>query len=293
MFGDKQAKLSDIYVFPDLEPLISQSEDIINDYIDSETLLCSSKLRYCIFEGESQIGKSSLLHMLFLKYYEKGYYPILLQGNNIGLDDIDKTVKKAFKTQYSEDAAGYEKFRQLDNDLKVLLIDDLHTSKLIKPIRQDAINKFFDLFHHAFITIDTAYSLLPQTKIEFEAISLFSIKPFGYKKCDDLVEKFLTLKEPLSLCNDSSHLDRVKHTFEQLREILHDKLIPSYPVFVLSIIQALTESVPLNLNETSYGYCYQTLIHYALSKAGVSKDDFDSYVNIITELAFHLGMTSI
>lgn len=164
---DKQARFSDIYVFPDLELLSSKSENIINDYVDSETLLYSNKTKHCILEGESQIGKSSLLHMLFLKYYEKGYYPILLQGNNIGLEDIDKIVKKAFKTQYSEDPTDYDKFRQLDNDLKVLLIDDLHTSKLIKSVREDVINKFFDLFPRAFITIDTAYSLLPQSKIEF------------------------------------------------------------------------------------------------------------------------------
>ena len=42
------------------------------------------------------------------------------------------------------------------------------------------------------------------------------------------------------------------------------------------------------MNETSYGYCYQTLIHQALNNAGVSKDDIDSYINIITELAFHM-----
>ena len=224
--------------------------------------------------------------MLFLKYYEKGYYPILLQGKDISSDDIDKIVQKAFKTQYTEAPIDYEKFKQLNNDLKVLLIDDLHTSKLNKYTRQNAMNKFFDLFTRTCITIDTAYSILPQSKTEFKDICLFSIKPLGYKKCNDLVEKYLTLKEP-SFLHDPSHLDKIKHTFKQLREILGDKLIPSYPVFVLSIIQAL-EFRPLNLNETSYGYCYQTLIHYALNKAGVLKDDLDSYINIITELAFRM-----
>lgn len=77
-FSDKQVKLSDIYVFPDLEALSSKSENAINDFIDSETVLNNSQFKNCIFEGDSQIGKSSLLYMLFLRFFDKGFYPILL-----------------------------------------------------------------------------------------------------------------------------------------------------------------------------------------------------------------------
>jgi hypothetical protein len=286
MLNDKQVKLSEIYIYPDLEILTPKAEDIIEDYIDSETLLYSNKKKHCIFEGESQIGKSSLLHMFFLKYYEKGYYPILLQGKDIDSEEIDKIIRKAFKTQYSEIPINYEKFKQFKKDLKVLLIDDLHNSKLNKYTKQSAINKFIDLFSYSYITIDAAYSILPESKTKFEDISLFSIKPLGFKKSNDLVGKYLTLKEP-SLVHDPSYLDNVKHYFRQLREILGDKLIPSYPVFILSIIQAL-QFRPLNLNETSYGYCYQTLIHYALNNVGITKDDIDTYINILTELAFYM-----
>lgn len=290
MFSDKQVTLSDIYVFPDLETLTSKSEDTIDDYIDSEKLLYHNKARNCIFEGESQVGKSSLLYMLFLKYYEKGYYPILLKGKDISSDDIDKIVQKAFKSQYTEDPTSYEKFKQINNDLKVLLIDDFHASELNKYARHNAIKISFDLFSRTLITIDTAYSIIPQIQAELKDICSFSIKPLGYKKSNDLVDKYLTLKDSSLINNTQIHLDKTKHTFNQLRQILGDKLIPSYPVFVLSIIQAL-EYTPLNLNETSYGYCYQTLIHHALNNAGVSKDDIDSYINIITELAFHMFTT--
>ena len=286
-FGDKQVKLSDIYVFPDLETLSSKSENVINDFIDSETLLDNSEFKNCIFEGNSQIGKSSLLYMLFLRFYGKGFYPILLDGKDVTSDNIDKIVQKAFKSQYAEDSISYEKYKQINSDLKVLLIDDLHTSKLKNYTRHDAIKNFFDLFSRTLITIDTAYSMIPQVQAEFKDICSFSIKSLGYKKKNDLVEKYFALKESQSLQPNQISLDRIKHTFDQLTQILGDKLIPSYPVFVLSIIQAL-EFQPLNLNETSYGYCYQTLIHHALNNAGVSKDNIDSYINIITELAFHM-----
>lgn len=285
--NDKQVKLSDIYVFPDLDTLNLKSEDIIDDFIDSESLLDNSQFKNCIFKGDSQIGKSSLLYMLFLKFYDKGYYPIILDGKDINSDNIDRIVQKAFKSQYTEDPTAYEKYKQINNDLKVLLIDDLHTIKLNKNARHNAIKLFFDLFSRTLITIDTAYSIIPEIQTELKDTRSFSIKPLGYKKSNDLVEKYLILKEPSFIDTPQIHLDKTKYIFNQLRQILGDKLIPSYPVFVLSIIQAL-EYIPLNLNETSYGYCYQTLIHHALNNAGVSKDDIDSYINIITELAFHM-----
>jgi len=286
-FDDKQVKLSDIYVFPDLETSTSKSENVIDDFIDSETLLDNDQPKNCIFEGDSQVGKSSLLHMLFLKFYDKGFYPILLDGKDIPSDNVDKIIQKAFKSQYTEDPTSYEKFKQINNDLKVLLIDDLHTIKMKKHVRHNAIKIFFDLFPRMFITIDTAYSIIPYIQTEFNDICSFSIKSLGYKKSNDLVDKYLTLKDSSLINTTQMHLDKTKHTFNQLRQILGDKLIPSYPVFVLSIIQAL-EYAPLNLNETSYGYCYQTLIHHALNNAGVPKDHVDAYSNIITELAFHL-----
>lgn len=286
-FSDKQVRLSDIYVFSDLEPLTSNSEDAIDDFINSETLLDNSHFKNCIFEGDSQIGKSSLLYMLFLKFYDKGFYPILLDGKDISSDNVDKIIKKAFKSQYTKDPTSYEKFKQINNDLKVLLIDDFHTSKLKKYARHNVIKIFFDLFSQTLITIDTAYSIIPQIQTEFKDICSFSIKSLGYKKKNDLIEKYLALKEPSFINTPQILLDKTKHIFNQLSHILGNKLIPSYPVFVLSIIQAL-EFQPLNLNETSYGYCYQTLIHHTLNNAGVSKDAIDSYMNIITELAFHM-----
>jgi predicted MPP superfamily phosphohydrolase len=289
-FGEKQVELCDVYVFPDLEILSSKPENTaIDKFIDSERLLDNDQYRNCILEGDGQIGKSSLLYMLFFRFYEKGFYPILLHGNDITSDNVDGIIQKAFQLQYAQDSTSYDRFKQVDKHLKVLLIDDLHSSKWNKSTRSKGIKTFLDLFSRSFITLDTAYSIVPQIQTESKGTHLFSIKPLGFKKSDDLVQKYLAVKDPTSLHSDQDHLERTKRAFNQLRQVLRDKLIPSYPAFVLAIVQAL-EHKPLNLNETSYGYCYQTLIHLALANAGVSKDDIDSYINIITELAFHMFM---
>lgn len=57
-------QLSDIFVFPDLEPLSDISSECLQ-YIDSEELLGNSIIeRVSVLEGENQAGKTSLLQML-------------------------------------------------------------------------------------------------------------------------------------------------------------------------------------------------------------------------------------
>ena len=101
-----------------------------------------------------------------------------------------------------------------------------------------------------------------------------------------LVERYIKYRYADTIDNEE-FFDKVKVTFDKLCHVLGNKLIPPYPVFVLTIIQAL-DYTPLNINETSYRYCYQTLIHLALSNVGVTKDHIDSYINFITELAFEI-----
>jgi len=120
----------------------------------------------------------------------------------------------------------------------------------------------------------------------FKKAKFYSIKPLGYAKRNSLVENYIKYSH-----SDTNYIEdmlvRVRDTFDKLTIVLGNKLIPPCPVFVLTIIHSL-DYTPLNLNETSYGYCYQTLIHLALSNSGVRKDHIDSFVNFITELAFQM-----
>jgi hypothetical protein len=285
-FDGRKVNLSDIYIFPDLEAIEGDSKNIIDDYIDSETLLTSSEIKNCILEGDGQIGKTSLLNMLFLRFYTLGYYPIIIEARELTANKLDKVLHKAFKSQYSDDTYLYEKYRQLDKKKKVILIDDFQSSNISKEETDIVLNYLFDLFERTIITIDSAYGALPQIQTELEDIKMFTIKSLGYSKSNDLVENYFKIKEPKLMSNDQQFLEKTGSTFNQLNQILGNKLIPSYPIFILSIVQAL-EYKPLNLDETSYSYCYHTLIHHALNNAGVCKNDIDTFINILTEYAYY------
>jgi hypothetical protein len=285
-FGNKKASLSDLYVYPHLEDMNKEFKNKMEDYVDSSKLLQMDKEGTYILEGESQIGKSSLLKRLAFEMYEKGYYPVLLNAKKISNDNVERQIKEVFRSQYINKEDSYDRYRQLPKDKKVLLIDDFHSCRLYKEQRNKLLEGFSEIFKFVFVAIDTAHVVLPQYQSSFKNAKFYSIKPLGYAKRNLLVEKYIQLSY-----SDTDGIEglfiKVRDTFDKLTNVLGNKFIPSFPVFVLTIIQSL-EYTPLNLNETSYGYCYHTLIHLALSNSGVHKDHIDSFINFLTELAFEI-----
>ena len=280
------SKLSDLYVFPDIE-MIEFDQSHFEDYIDSETLINNINITKCIIEGDGQSGKSSLIHMLFKKYYASNLYPLIIYGHYIDKPDLEKILKQSFINIYSDSDIDFDRYKQLEKSKKVLLIDDFHLFKINAKLAFDMIKDASKLFNQIILTVDTAYSLIPQLQADFEDFDFFALKPLGYKKRNDLIRQYHLIKENPLLLNDEVLLQKTKETFDQVRQILGDRIMPSYPIFILSILQAL-DYKPLSLNETSYGYCYQTLLHYALvTGANLPNDEIDTYINYLKELAFH------
>ena len=243
-------------------------------------------LNYYVLDGESQIGKSSLISMIYLKMYETGIVPVMLQGQDLKDDKLNKYVKRAFKAQYEAGDKEYDRFEQLEPSRKLLLIDDYHESKLNAETTTRIIANAKLQFGKAVFVIGSEQMISPSTRAQFHGISIYKILPLGYKKRNELIEKYLYLKQNPFTLNDTIFIEQVKVAFDSVQVILGDRLMPSYPLYILSILQAL-EYKPLKQNETSLGYCYQTLIHYSLHKSGVSNDDLDAYFNFLTELAYN------
>lgn len=277
-------KLSDVFVFPDLDPIGKEGNSFFENYIDASTLL-NSQNKHAVLTGESQTGKTSLLSYLYLKFYENGFTPVLLSGKDIKDDSLSKYIKKAFKQQYNASELDINKFEQLAIEKKVLLVDDYHESKINSEYTKKIITQAIKSFGGAFFFISSEEMLVPAIRTDFHEISLFRILPLGYKKRNELIERYLMLKENKYTINEQSFLDQVQTSFDMVQRVLGDKLMPSYPIFILSILQAI-EYKPLKQSETSSAYCYQTLLHYSLHKAGVGNEELDTFFNFLTELAY-------
>ncbi|WP_347841545.1 metallophosphoesterase [uncultured Draconibacterium sp.] len=284
-------KLSDFYIFPDLERTEQNSSDI-DSFYDSEKLISETSFSTCIIEGENQSGKTSLLSMLYRKFVENEKYPLLIDCKSFKTTEVDKVLKSAFFQQYSGEALDFERYLQYEQSKKIILLDNLQglsfNSKTIKRIIEDLELRFGKVI----IITNTLYGLLSKIEAEFEELAVFSLRPLGYRKRNKLIENYHRLSIPVSTITDEILLERTKHSFNQVELVLGNKLMPSYPIFVLSILQTMVYAKPTNYEQTSYGYCYHSLIHIALAnKAKVDNEYIDTYFNFLSEFALHLYRT--
>ncbi len=78
-----------------------------------------------------------------------------------------------------------------------------------------------------------------------------------------------------------------------LGKIFGSGIMPAHPFFILSVISTYdTFAKPLAQEITSQGYCYQALIYMCLRKQGVKNDEVETYINFLTEFAFHFHSTN-
>ncbi len=278
--------LSQVYVYPDLE---ERKEDFkeLDSYIDSKQLLENTKFSKVILDGHSQIGKTSLLSILFKEFYSLGHYPFLLNGEDINNTSIDKLIRKNFHEIYNDDSQ-FDRYLQIENNKKVILIDDFHRNKLngkrLKQLIEEISNKYAKII----IVTDSSVELSAEVQSVFNDYDKLTIKPLGYKKTDDLITNYFECKSDFPALGEQEKLSKIKSIFNQVRGLLGDKILPPYPVFILSLLRTLDEAI-YSLNETSYGYCYESLLYFAFkSKAMLKENQLTYYLSFIEQLAFDL-----
>ena len=154
---------------------------------------------------------------------------------------------------------------------------------------KSVIDKLKSRFGKIVITTSPRYDSLALIGMNQQDLLYARILPLGYKKRGKLIESFYRLTHQNVFIDKQLFLEETKKLFDEVQTILGDKLMPAYPIFIISILQSMNMMQPARIEQTSYGYCYHTLIHYALSvKAKVRNEDIDSCFNYLGELAFYL-----
>ena len=115
---------------------------------------------------------------------------------------------------------------------------------------------------------------------------LARIKPLGYLKRNELVKKFYsTYNVNASTLQQQVLLEQVKTGFDVVENFLGKEYMPSYPIYILSILLSNTKIQGTTLEQTSYGYCYEALITCALMTCVDDKSKIDLYYNVLMNLA--------
>ncbi|GAA6530170.1 hypothetical protein LPYR103PRE_21430 [Segatella asaccharophila] len=283
-------RLSDVYVYPDLESFAALDSKVIQ-YTDASILSTDKEDGRNIFiEGDSQSGKSSLIRMTFMSFIQKGTFPLLIRGADIKNLNINQLLYRAYKRQYENKEFTYNAYCQLDIEQKVLFIEDLNESNLNRNGVHSMLEELRKLFSKVIITISTSFVNEPfLTGTGNDDVKYYHLKSFGYEKRNQLIEKWIYIGKDRNTVKRAELEQKVKLTFDQISSLLGEQYMPSYPVFILSLLQSLSNSLKsFNLTQTAYGYCYYSLIIAALVKEGVNQNKVEGIIQFLLKLAFSL-----
>jgi hypothetical protein len=285
--------LSDVFVHPDLREVIYK-QSVTPDIIRGDGLLdfVATEGRVLI-TGAEKAGKTSLAKRLFRTYFDKGYVPLLLDGAELRVFDDDRTYnefEKNFAVQYQAEAA--DAYKQLDRDRRVLIVDDFHKLRLRRASLDAALAQ---MSHFSGRVILLAHDLAQQvnelvgsapSRIGAKAFPHYRIQPFGHARQNELAEKWFSMARHPSE-DDEAFSRKIIDAKRMMDTAIGRNFVPSYPIFILPILQAQEAHQNIDINASTYGYFYELLIRRALA-LGSTREGFDVKLGYLTHLAYSL-----
>ena len=273
-----QVNLNNIYVIPDIER--ESSNDLV-DIKSAESLL--QRPGYYIISGEEQQGKTSLLKYLYKEFLKKSFLPIYIDAASVKKASSEYEISKVLSEQYEN--LTFEDFSK--NQRSVVLIDNIDDISLNKKYKNKLLEEINRISDTTFATCHSSYSFvygeIPALD-EHERIEILSL---GNKKREELVQKWISLGVEESIEENElySKCDELK---SRLNIVIKKNIVPPKPIYVLMLLQMFEANAQLNLELTSYGHCYQQLIYQSFDKAKIDKNDFEKYLNVLTEFSWKI-----
>jgi hypothetical protein len=273
--------LKDIFVFPKLKCYDNTEKSHKYDSAKFTTeVLQYGKI---IIAGENQSGKTTLCKELFRIFRSLNFVPVYLEDDNKYLGNPLNKIEKAFAEQYESVS-----FDTLDKKQIVPIVDNFHFAK-----HQEKYIEQYNNFPNHILIVDDIFGLNIKNQTLIQDYSKFKIREFTALERNELIQKWIQIKENNQIQCNSNHLQQ---SIDEKTEVIENSLgiafgkgiMPSYPFFILTLLSAQEIQKPLDVEITSQGYCYQALIYLYLRKEGVKNDQIDIYVNFLTELAFWL-----
>ncbi len=290
--------LDDIYIYPDLREFTigkSKETEILLETIHSDELFQIEKQdNKVLLIGPEKSGKTCLCKMLFKQYYSNNYVPILIDGRDIkttSTDDLDKIIIETYVKQYSNDTKEF--FIQLENTGKIIIIDDFDKARIHPKAKSLLLSRINKKYPNVILTANNLFQIAQiltaeeQEEFALEPYRQFEILPFGHLLRYRLIERWNILGIEDSF--DESELirknDKTKKTIDT---IIGKNIVPSYPLFLLTILQTVELGHPHDFKESVYGYYYETLITQAIGLVIKDNHKIDAYYNFLTLLANYL-----
>lgn len=288
-----EIQLEDLYITPELSSLSNIKKNSTNRTtinLDTLTDAVDSDGTKVVILGNDSSGKTANCKYLFKKYFDMGLYPVFIKGNEISSNIKVSTLTEIIENKISEQYCIRFKLKDVEHSRLILIIDDFHkTTKGLNKYWPLLMNNLESLFSNIIIA---GHSLMPieniSSKDPFKNFDLYSILEFGPKFRYELVNKWNTLGLEKRFIDPNEVLRKNDAYLSQVRSIIGKNYIPSYPFYILSILQALESGNVQNPNYSIHGFYYEVLINDSFSKAIKDKKEISLYYNYLTHFCFYL-----
>ena len=285
-------KLQDIFLYPDLVQMRVRGEmfgsRVVGDRV-RDLLMPGCKL---LITGDTESGKTCLAKRFFLDLLEDGVVPVLLQSDRKPPTDdrLFGHIESLFVEQYNN--SGLDYYRQLDKSSRAIIVDDFDKLQLTSTQRKNLLTRltsaadFLIVFSHD-ITSDLDELTSPGRFSEStEEVSHYRIQPLGFVGRNKLTEHWMSLGSDVD-SKDMSFVRTLARVNETLNTLVGKNYVPSYPLYVLSVLQAFDAASPIDINANTHGYFYELFIRTSLAR-GRSNIDFDIIASYLAHLAYQL-----
>ena len=276
----ERVRLPDLYVYPDIVGSRDHQHD--TGAVNSTELLRPAFLGDGVLvHGEEQSGKTSLAKMLFGRFLSQDMLPLYLDAKEATSANPERRLRGAVAEQY--DGIVWEEYRSSSRD-RVLLLDDYHDLRLNARYERRYIDALAAVFRHVVLIADSSLTVNEKRMVDLASFRRWEIQGLGHARRGELIERWNSLGQEETIDIGALHRKNDEMT-RNLNSVMRKNLLPPRPIFVLTVIQLLDSTAPTNFELSSYGHCYQALILQALNKVGIKAQEFDSYVNYLSELA--------
>lgn len=296
----RNVDLDDIFVFPDVSPLnidVFNKDEKENDPISSKRLLEFEKFKNKIsILGDEGSGKTTLCKIMIQKFLEIDLVPIYIDGQDIKSPTLDKFISildDKYKWQYNPE--NFVKIKSIPQNKHILIIDNFDKTKLNPTSLVKLINGIAEKFPNIIITRENFYNIeemLSESELDTTIINQFSefgLLEFGHLLRMKLIEKWTSLGREHSI-DPSVLISQCEKIIHAIDTIVGKNFIPTYPIFLISILHILEAKEQQDVGESAYGYYYQYLITSSLSK-NVARKDLGKYLDYLSELAYCMFKT--
>lgn len=281
----KTLTLDDIYVTPFMEKFsLSDDEEKGTSFKSEEILnkILNKEINHTIVLGEENSGKTSFCKIIFKKgVILDNTVPIFIKGRDIKKvkeEDITKLINKEFRKQYNSDV-------DLTSKNLIVIIDDFNNCKLPQKSKKNFILNLYKNNFQTVITWDEYFTLSELLESQVTAVEVYEILKFGGKKRLELIRKWVDLFED-EFEDDQSKEFQIKELSKTVNSVIGKNLIPSLPIYILTILQANELTNTTNFEQSTFGHYYDVLIKSALGQKIKVNAEIEKYYSYLTEFSY-------